>query len=200
MTAPVRFGQLHVLPVVVELLRRHPDLQVRLLLLDRVVNLVDEGIDVAVRIADLPDSSLHMLGVGQVRHVLSAGPAYLATHGRPKSLADLRNHDVILGEDEVGPHRGWGLDDVRRFGRPARLSVNNVEAAVSAAIAGLGVIRTLSYQIADHAAAGRLELLLTDDPAPALPISLLYQGGRKNHPNVRVFIEAVKGYLNGISL
>jgi DNA-binding transcriptional LysR family regulator len=199
-TAPVMFGQLHVLPVVVGLLRQFPDLQVRLLLLDRVVNLVDEGIDVAVRIADLPDSSLHMLRVGQVRHVLSASPAYLATRGRPASLADLRNHDVIWGEDEVGPHRGWGLDDVRRSGRAARLSINNVEAAVSAAIAGLGVIRTLSYQIADHAAAGRLEPLLTDTPAPALPISLLYQGGRKNHPNVRAFIEAVKNHLDGMSL
>src|SRR5690606_25753564 len=153
-----------------------------------------------VRIADLPDSSLHMLRVGQVRHVLSASPAYLATRGRPASLADLRNHDVIWGEDEVAPHRGWGLDDVRRSGRAARLSINNVEAAVSAAIAGLGVIRTVWSQIADRAPAGRLGRLLTDTPAPALRVCMLYQGGRTNHPNVRAFIEAVRNHLDGMSL
>lgn len=199
-TAPVMFGRLHVMPVVVELLRLYPDLQVRLLLLDRVVRLVDEGIDVAIRIADLPDSSLHMLRIGQVRRVLSASPTYLATRGRPTSLSDLRDHDVIWVEDEAGPHRGWGLDDVRRSGRPARLSVNNVGAAVSAAVAGLGVVRTLSYQITDDVAAGRLERLLTDDAAPALPISLLFQSGRKDHPNVRAFVEAAKRHLRGISL
>lgn len=199
-TAPVMFGRLHVLPVVVELLRLYPDLQVRLLLLDRVVRLVEEGIDIAIRIADLPDSSLHMLRVGQVQRVLSASPDYLAARGRPMSQSDLRHHDLIQIEDEAGPHRGWGLDDARRSGHPARLSVNNVDAAVSAAIAGLGVVRTLSYQIADHVAAGRLERLLIDDVTPALPISLLFQSGRKNHPNVRAFIEAAKRHLQGISL
>ncbi len=199
-TAPVMFGRLHIQPVVVELLRLYPDLHVRFLLLDRVVSLVDEGIDVAVRIADLPDSSLHMLRVGGVRRVLSASPAYLATRGRPASLSDLRHHDVIWIEDEAGPQRGWGLDEVRRFGRPARLSVNSMEAAISAAAAGLGVVRTLSYQIADEVVAGRLEPLLVDDAAPQLPISLLFQGGRKNHPNVRAFIEAAKHRLQGMSL
>ena len=199
-TAPVMFGRLHVLPVVVELLRRYPELQVRLLLLDRVVRLVEEGIDVAVRIAELPDSSLHMLRIGQVRRVLSASPSYLAARGRPASLADLRDHDLIWIEDEAGPHRGWGLDEVRRSGRPARLSVNHVDAAVAAAVAGLGVVRTLSYQIADDVAAGRLETVLTDDTAPALPISLLFQSGRRDHPNVRAFIDAAKQHLQGVSL
>lgn len=198
-TAPVMFGRLHIQPVVVELLQQHPDLQIRLLLLDRVVNLVEEGIDVAVRIADLPDSSLHMLRVGKVRRVLTASPAYLATHGRPTSLSELRRHDVIRIEDEAGPHRGWGLDEIRHFDRPARLWVNNVESAVSAAVSGLGVIRTLSYQVADELATGRLEHLLTDDSAAALPISLLFQSGRKNHPNVRAFIEAAKRHLRGLS-
>ncbi|MFC7091544.1 LysR family transcriptional regulator [Halomonas salifodinae] len=199
-TAPVMFGRLHVLPVVVELLRLYPELQVRLLLLDRVVRMAEEGIDVAVRIAELPDSSLHMLRVGQVRRVLSASPAYLAARGRPTSLSHLRDHDVIWGEDEIGPHRGWGLDEVRRSRRPARLSVNHMDAAVAAAVAGLGVVRTLSYQIADDVAAGRLEQILTDDAAPALPISLLFQSGRRDHPNVRAFIDAAKQHLQGVSL
>ena len=199
-TAPVMFGRLHVLPVVVELLRQYPDLHVRLLLLDRLVRLVDEGVDVAVRIADLPDSSLHMLRVGEVRWQFSASPAYLAKHGRPASLADLRDHDVIWVEDEAGPHRGWGLDTVRRSGRPACLSVNNADAAIAAAVSGLGVVRTLSYQITEHVAAQRLERLLTDDATQALPVSLLFQSGRKNHPNVRAFIAIAKRHFRRISL
>ena len=196
-TAPVMFGRLHVQPVVVELLRQYPKLQVRLLLLDRVVSLVEEGIDVAVRIAELPDSSLHMLNVGQVRRVMSASPSYLAARGRPTTLADLRDHDVIRVEDEIGPHRGWGLDELRH---PARLTVNHMDAAIAAAVAGLGVVRTLSYQVAEDVAAGRLEHILTDDAAPALPISLLFQSGRREHPNVRAFIDAARQHLQGVSL
>jgi len=196
-TAPVMYGRMHIQPIVVELLRRHPELRIRLLLLDRVVNLVEEGVDVAVRIADLPDSSLHMLRVAEVRRVLSASPAYLAERGRPASLSDLRNHDVIGVEDEAGPHRGWGLDDARRFGRPGRLSVNNAGAAVAAAVAGLGIVRALSYQVAGEVAAGRLELLFADEAAPALPVSLLFQSGRRNHPNVRAFIDIAKRRLKG---
>lgn len=194
-TAPVMFGRMHILPVVTELLQRYPDLHVRLLLLDRVVRLVEEGVDIAVRIAELPDSSLHMLRIGQVQRVLSASPAYLKARGRPASLEELREHDTIRVEDETGPHRGWGLDAVRRIGHSARLSVNNVEAAIAAAVSGLGVVRTLSYQIADEVAAGRLELLLPHDATPALPISLLFQSGRKDHPNVRAFIEIAKRQL-----
>lgn len=199
-TAPVIFGRQHVLPIVVELLQRYPELQVRLRLLDRVVSLVDEGIDVAVRIANLPDSSLHMLRLGEVRPVFSASPAYLNARGRPMSTNQLRNHDLIGLEDESGPHRGWGQDAFRRFGQAARIAVNNMDAAVSAAVAGLGIVRTLSYQIADELAAGRLERILVDDTAPALPISLLFQSGRKDHPNVRAFVNVARRHLPGQSL
>lgn len=194
-TAPVVFGQRYVLPVVAELLREYPDLQVRLVLADRIVNVVEEGIDIAIRIAELPNSALHMVRMGSVRRVMSASPQYLALHGNPESMMDLRNHRVIGIEDEAGPHRGWGLDDIRRFGRPAQLSVNNVEAAISAAVAGLGIVRTLSYQIVDEIAAGQLKLLLSDTPAPSLPISLLFQGGRKDHPNIRAFINVAKRFF-----
>ncbi len=196
-TAPVMYGRLHIQPIVEELLKRYPGLQARLLLLDRVVNLVEEGIDVAVRIANLPDSSLHMLRVDEVRRVLCASPAYLAKRGRPQSLSDLRDHDVIWVEDEAGPHRGWGLDDARRFGRPARFSVNHAGAAVAAAVAGLGIVRTLSYQVADELAARRLEPLRIGEEAPALPVSLLFQSGRRNHPNVRAFVDVAKRQLKG---
>ena len=98
-------------------------------------------------------------------------------------------------EDELGPHRGWGLDEVRRSGHAPRFSVNNTEAAVAAAVAGLGVIRTLSYQVTEQLASGQLELLLAEDNAPRLPVSLLFQGGRRNHPNVRAFLDAVRQHL-----
>lgn len=199
-TAPVMFGRLHVLPVVVELSQRYPELQVRLLLLDRVVNLVDEGVDIAVRIADLPDSSLHMLRLGEARRIFSASPAYLAAHGRPASIDDLRNHDMIWGEDEYGLHRGWGLKGAKWPGRKVRLSVNNMDAAISAAVAGLGVVRTLSYQVALELITGRLEHLFTDDAAPVRPISLLFQSGRKSHPNVRAFIEVAKRHFRKSTL
>ena len=188
-TAPVMFGRLHIQPVVVELLRQYPDLQVRLLLLDRVVSLVEEGVDVAVRIAELPDSSLHMLRVGEVRRVMSASPSYLAARVRPTTRADLRDHDVIRVEDEVGRSAG-----------PARLTVNHMDAAIAAAVAGLGVVASLSYQVAEDVAAGRLEHILTDAAAPALPISLLFQSGRRDHPNVRAFIEAARQHLQGVTL
>lgn len=194
-TAPVMLGRRYVQPVIVELLQRYPDLRIRLLLLDRVVNLADEGIDVAVRIAHLPDSSLHMLRVGEVRRVFAASPAYLASHGRPTSLPEIHQHDLIWLEDENGPHRGWSKGNTRRLGPAARLSVNNMEAAIAAAVAGLGVVRTLSYQIVDEVMSGQLELFMTDS-APALPISLLFQGGRSTHPNVRAFIEATKRQLD----
>jgi DNA-binding transcriptional LysR family regulator len=199
-TAPVMFGRLHVLPVVTELLALHPELQIRLLLVDRVVRLVEEDIDIAVRIADLPDSAMHMLRVGQVRRVVSASPAYLAERGELASLSDLGNHDMIAIEDEGGSQRSWSAESARRSGRPPRLSVNNMDAAISAAVSGLGLVQTLSYQIADHLAAGRLKRVLAEEPVPALPISLLFQSGRQERPNIRAFIDAARRRLQGVSL
>lgn len=191
-TAPVVFGRLHILPIVVELIELYPELQVRLLLLDRVVRLVEEGVDIAVRIADLPDSALHMMRIGEVRRVLSASPTYLQRKGAPTRLSELRDHDVIAVEDENGPRRGWGVVEARGSQRAPRLTVNSIDAAVSAAVAGLGIVRTLSYQVSEHIAAGRLQRVLVTDPAPALPVSLLFQGDRRDRPNVRAFTEIAR--------
>jgi DNA-binding transcriptional LysR family regulator len=199
-TAPVMFGRLHILPVVTELIRQHPGLNVRLLLLDRVVRLVEEGVDVAVRIADLPDSALHMMKIGEVRRVLSASPAYLADRGEPRQMADLRHHQLIMVEDETGAHRADDMD----YGRPGRatprLSVNSVQAGIEAAVAGLGIIRTLSYQVAEHVAGGRLQQVLGDATGPALPVSLLFQSGRRNTPNIRAFADLAQARLRGAAL
>ncbi|WP_206244538.1 LysR family transcriptional regulator [Novosphingobium terrae] len=199
-TAPVMFGRLHILPIVTELIQRHPGLNVRLLLLDRVVRLVEEGVDVAVRIADLPDSALHMRKVGEVRRVYSASPAYLAEKGEPHHLADLRHHRMIAIEDEVGAHRLLDTGHNRTGEGPPRLSVNSVQAGIEAAISGLGIVRTLSYQITQDLQAGRLRQILTDVVSPALPVSLLFQSGRRNTPNIRAFTDLVQERLRGGAL
>src|SRR5690606_13093461 len=111
-TAPVMFGRLHIQPVIVELLRQHPQLQIRLLLLGPVLGLVVVVWHVAVRVVVLAGCSLHMLRFVEGRRVLAASPACLAPHGRPASLSDLRQHELIWIEDEAGLQRGWGLDEV----------------------------------------------------------------------------------------
>lgn len=199
-TAPVMFGRLHVLPIVTEMLALYPKLEIRLLLLDRVVRLVDEGIDIAVRIADLSDSAMHMLRIGEVHRMMGASPAYLAARGEPTKLSDLRDHDMIAVEDETGPQHHGGTKGARRSGRRPRLSVNSVDAAISAAVAGLGIVQTLSYQISEHLAAGTLKRVLTHESAPALPVSLLFQSNHKDRTSTRAFIEIARRRLDGAVL
>lgn len=192
-TAPVMFGRLHILPIVTELLSLYPALNVRLLLLNRVVRLVEEGVDIAVRIADLPDSALHMLKIGEVQRVYSASPGYTLSHGLPLHAVDLRQHQLIVIEDEIGAHPVWQQD---RSGEGAtRLRVNSVEAGIDAAVAGLGIVRTLSYQVAAHWEAGTLRRVMTDAQAPKLPVSLLFQSGRRDTPNIRTFVDLARERL-----
>lgn len=199
-TAPVMFGRLHILPIVIELIQRHPGLNVRLLLLDRVVRLVEEGIDVAVRIADLPDSALHMLKIGEVRRVLSASPAYLQERGEPRRMTDLRRHQIIMVEDETGAYRA-GDGDWNCAGRAVpRFSVNSVQAGIEAALSGLGIVRSLSYQVTGHLKSGRLQQILPETSGPALPVSLLFQNGRRNAPNIRAFTDLARERLRGEAL
>ncbi len=196
-TAPIVFGRMHVRPIVSQLLRTHPKLDVRLTLTDRVVRLVDEGVDVAVRIAELPDSSLHALRVGEVRRVLVASPGYLAARGTPATPAALHDHDLIAF-DNFSHNGEW------RFAGPGRavirfkprLLTNSVDAAIDAAIDGLGVARVLTYQVMHHVAGGRLTLVLDDVAPPPAPVSILYQANRQRSPNVRAFVAAARRYFS----
>jgi DNA-binding transcriptional LysR family regulator len=196
-TAPIVFGRLHILPVVMRLLHDHPALAIRLTLSDRVVRLVDEGIDVAVRIGDLSDSALHALKVAEVRRILVASPAYLAARGVPANVAMLHDHDLIsFGEAESE----WRFGPA---GKPAirispRLAVNSADAAIAAAAAGLGITRILSYQAIDALAAGRLVQLLDAVAPPPLPVHLVYQAGRGAAVNVRAFIEGARRHFAGL--
>jgi len=190
-TAPIVFGRLHVLPIVAEFLRLHGEINVRLILADRLVNLVEERVDLAVRIGDLPDSSLMALRVGSVRLVVSGSPAYFAARGVPKTPGDLRDHDCVAFE-AVASAEAWKFvagrsEDVVPV--RSRLTVNTAEAAIDAAVAGVGVTRTLSYQVADDVRAGALALALPEYEPPAWPVSLVYAGGRVLPLKVRAFLD-----------
>ena len=191
-TAPVMFGRLHVLPVVGALMAEHRELMVRMMLIDRNVRIVEEGIDVAVRIGALADSALKAVRIGWVGQMLVASPAYLARRGAPQMIAELAGHDLIgtmgpraAGEWQLASGK-WRLDP-----RP-RLVLNTVDGALAAAEAGLGIANLLSYQLAEALDAGRLISLLADEQPPALPVHLLFEPSRAGLPAVRLFIAAMR--------
>lgn len=191
-SAPVAFGRLHVTPVAAALTRAHPGLSIRLLLADRVVRIVEEGVDVAVRIGSLPDSNLRAVHIYEVRPVLVASPAYLAAHGLPTAIEALASHH-LLGFDGLETH-DW------RFATGAvrvapRLLVNNAEALVTAAVAGAGIARVFCYQADAEVAAGRLAYLLAEHEPPGTPVQLVFAANRGRAPSVRALIEAMRGYF-----
>lgn len=195
LTAPVMFGRLHVLPVVGDLMAQHRDLMVRMMLIDRNVRIVEEGIDVAVRVGPLADSGLKAVRVGAVRQMLVASPAYLARRGAPATVADLAGHELI---GTMGPRwtSEWQFASGRwRLDAPPRLVVNTVDGVLAAAEAGLGIANLLSYQLAEAVDAGRLISLLADEQPPALPVHLLFEPSRAALPAVRLFIDAMKARL-----
>jgi DNA-binding transcriptional LysR family regulator len=189
LTASVMFGRLHVAPIVTEFLARHPAVAIELLLLDRVVDLVEEGIDAGVRIAQLPDSSLIAIPVGETRRVVCASPAYLRKAGTPRTPAALAGHRAIVFSG-LGVAPEWSFGDP-----PMRVSVqtvfatNQIDAALDACIAGAGCGRFLGYQIEAAVRAGKLRRLLADvEPAP-VPIHLVYPHARLLSANVRAFVD-----------
>jgi len=190
-SAPIVFGRLHVLPVVSEFLRDYPDIDIRMVLSDQVVNLFEEHVDLAVRIGELPDSSLVATRLGTMRRVVCASPAYFSAHGKPKSPGELSAHDCVTFEGLTAP-TAWTFTIGRSTTSVpihSRLLVNTAEAAIDAAIAGVGITRVLSYQVASAIRAGKLTVALQEfEPAP-WPISLVYGGGRLLPLKVRAFLD-----------
>ncbi len=190
-TAPIVFGRLHVLPIVIEFLRAYPDIDIRMGLADRIVNILEEPVDLAVRIGHLPDSSLVARRVGSIRRVICASPSYFAQRGTPKKPGDLGAHDCITFEGMTAPE-AWtfttGKSDAAVAIR-SRLTVNTAEAAVDAAKAGVGITRVLSYQVASALREGALVLALQDfEPAP-LPVNLIHVGQRLLPLKLRAFLD-----------
>jgi len=196
--APVAFGRIHILPVVTALLGAHPSLRVDLMLIDRIVRLVDEGVDVAVRIGDLSDSSLHALKVTEVRRILVASPAYLTAHGVPANAPALHGHSLIsFAELDRAQEWRFGTAGKTAIRIEPRLTVNTADAAIAAATAGAGIARVLSYQAADALAAGTLVSVLDELTPASVPVHLVYQANRRASVNVRAFIEAARVHFGG---
>jgi DNA-binding transcriptional LysR family regulator len=199
-TAPIVFGRLHVLPIIVQFLKAYPEIDIRLLQFDRVVNLPEEHVDLAIRIGELPDSSLVARRVGQIRRVLCGSPDYFARHGHPERLEDLRSHDCITFENLMSP-AAWTFKaskSDKTIPIHSRLVVNTAEAAIQAAIAGLGLTRVLSYQIAEAVASGRLVLALEAfEPAP-WPVNLIYKSQGPVPQKLRAFLDFAGPRLKGV--
>ena len=186
-TAPVLFGRKHVAPVVSAFLDAYPETQVELVLADRNLDLVEEGIDIALRIGQLAESRLLARRVGQVGQIVVASPDYLAARGTPRKPADLTEHDTILGVGRSGL-REWRFG-VSRVRLAPRLIVNEVEAALIAARAGRGIARVLSYQAAEDLAAGRLVRLLAAHEPPPVPVQLVTPSADFRPARVNAFLD-----------
>ncbi len=192
-TAPVNFGRLHVVPVVAEFLAEYPEISINLVLTDRVVHLMDEHADVAVRIGELPDSTLVATRVGSVRRVVCGSPAYLQAHGAPATPQDLAAHECVTFE-VMASMRAWVFGMGRReIAVPvqSRLTVNTAEAAIAAATLGVGLIRVLSYQVNDAIRNGTLTVVLEAFESAPLPVSLVHKGKGPLPLKLRAFLDFV---------
>ena len=190
-TASVTFGRLALPPVVCGFLGQYPRVSASLLLLDRVVNLVEEGVDVAVRIGDLPDSSLIAKRIGSVHRVLVASPAYLARRGTPASPADLRLHSVIAFTGLM-PNREWRFLNGQKQGSVSlnpTFEINDAVAAIQAAEDGHGITIALSYMVSDQIRHERLVPILGAFTLPSQPVHLVYPHARLVAPKIRAFVD-----------
>lgn len=196
-TAPAQFGKLYVMPGIVDYLQRYPAMSVTAMFVDRVVNLLEEGMDVGIRIGELPDSSLRALRVGQVRPVVCAAPDYLKRHEAPNHPSELAGHALIAaGGLSAGPdwRFGSGADALSVRVQP-RLVTTTIDAAIEAAVLGLGLTRLLSYQVAPYLASGQLQTVLNRHEPPPVPIHVLHREGRYASAKVRSFVDLISERL-----
>ena len=197
LTAPITFGRMRVAPVVTAFLVKYPDVEIELLLLDRVVDLVEEGVDAAIRIAQLPESSLVAVQVGATRRVVCAAPAYLRHRGTPAAPRDLGAHRCIVFTG-LGAANEWTF-----AGKPAQVAVraalrtNQIDVAIDAVVNGLGCGQFLSYQIESLLAARKLTRILETFEPPAVPVQIVYPHTRFVSPNVRAFVDFAVPRLRG---
>ena len=205
-TAPIMFGRLNVLPVVIRFLEAFPDVSVGLVLTDRVTHFLEDQVDVALRIGPLTDSSLIAARLGMVRRVVCASPDYLATYGAPETPADLAHHRVISFQSvsvlSSMEFESEGTEIAASF--RSRLSVNTIDAAIDAALAGAGLVRAVSYQVADHVRAGRLALVLEAFAPKHRPVHMVYDAQSRLPLKLRAFVDFVvprlRQRLNDVAL
>lgn len=190
-TAPIAFGERHLLPIALEFLKEQPEINLRLTLADRQVSLADEHIDVALRIGHLADSALIATRIGTVRRVICASPAYLASRGVPRQPDDLATHDGISFQGfATAPEWRYRGDSAAFAVEPRpKLAVNTTEAAIQAALMGFGILRVLSYQVSDQLRSGQLQELLTEFAPETLPVNLIYARADPLPLKVRSFLD-----------
>lgn len=192
-------GPMLILPIMTEYLDKHPTMSARTLFVDRPVNIIEEGIDVAIRIGHLPDSGLLATKVGTVRRVVCGSPAYFEKNGRPATLAVLKDHR-IAATTSAWASPEWRFANDQRITVHAALQCNTNEAAIAAARAGWGVTRVLHYQIGDALLTGDLEIVLADYEETPLPVHVLYPEGRHAPAKVRAFVDLAVSRLRASPL
>ena len=199
LAAPVVLGRLHVIPTVNDFLKRYPEINVRMSLSDKDVNLLDDHVDLAVRVGELPDSNLTATKVGTVRRVVCGSPEYFKSHGTPTSPSDLERLTCVtfagLGEGQSWRFASSGRMQDRRFRPSCRLNINTAEAAIDAAISGIGVTHVLSYQVAKPVQEGRLKIVLKNFEPEPMPVSLIHSGQAPLPYKVRSFIDFATPHL-----
>ncbi|MDO8981546.1 MAG: LysR family transcriptional regulator [Afipia sp.] len=197
-SAPVMFGRLHVGPIMSAYLKKYPEVSAELRLSDRMVNLIDEGVDLAVRIGHLADSSVVARAVGDMRRIVVASPRYLKAHGTPLKPSELAGHEIIqfAGGSSLSEWRFSENGREIRVPHTSRFATNSTDAAVLHAEQGGGLINVLAYQVADSLKAGRLRIVLAKYEPPPMPIHLVYPTSRLLSAKVRAFVDLVIAQAN----
>ena len=191
LSAPIALGRFYLLPVVEDFLKDHPNIDIRMMLADRRLNMIEDHIDIGLRVGELDDFSLVAKKVGTVRRVVCASPAYLKRRGIPKTPTDLKAHDCVTFENTLSP-QAWTFNvgkSEKSFPVHSRLIVSTAEAACDAAVAGLGLTRMLDYQVAAPLRAGALKLVLESYRSSPKPIHLIYEAGRHLPLKIRTFLD-----------
>ncbi|MGI9524605.1 MAG: LysR family transcriptional regulator [Hyphomicrobiaceae bacterium] len=200
-SASVPFGSKVLMPIIFELMDEYPELSVSMPLANRIVHMFEDGIDIAVRIADLPDSSLIATRVGFVKRILCASPSYLDSRGRPQSPGDLKDH-AIINFANMTPSSEWpfakdGL--IKQVKLESQFRVNNADLAIGAALAGRGITRVLSYMISSELAAQKLEIVLPDWTPPLVPIHIVHKEAGQTSARVRATVDFLVARLRDCS-
>ncbi|MDO8418170.1 MAG: LysR family transcriptional regulator [Agitococcus sp.] len=201
-TAPVLFGRMYVTPLMVDYLNLYPEMDISALYLDRVVNMMEEGVDVGIRIGELPDSTMKALKVGYVRRVLCAAPDYVQRQGLPQSPDQLMQH-TIISASSISPSVEWKFkqnSEITTIRIKPRLVVTTNDAAIEAASTGFGITRLMSYQIAPQLANNTLQIILSEYELAPLPVHVIHREGRHKSARVRSFVDLmVEGLRTGLT-
>jgi DNA-binding transcriptional LysR family regulator len=200
-TASVLFGRLYVMSGIIDYMKRYAGMEVSALFVDRVVNMLEEGVDVAIRIGDLPDSSYRAIRVGSVRRVMCASPSYLEQNGMPKTPEALAQHQIVLARGlNPSPEIKFLKNDTHLTVKvKPRLMVSDNDSAIEAAVEGLGITRLLSYQIAPQLADGTLKIILSEFETKAVPVHIVHNEGRYTSAKIRTFVDLMAERLRADS-